>query len=135
MNERSEPNPGDIEQIRDDIDRIDADILKLLAERKAHSLRIAKEKGIHDRPSRDQTREEGLISDRIAAGMEHDLDSGLVNRVWREIVNDSVRIQQEYLDRTETPDQAVTVAIQGIDGSYSQLAAQQYFDHKGISVS
>jgi chorismate mutase/prephenate dehydratase len=134
MNERSDPNPGDIEQIRDDIDRIDADILKLLAERKAHSLRIAKEKGIHDRPSRDQTREEGLISDRIASGMEHDLDSGLVNRVWREIVNDSVRIQQEYLDRMETPGQAVTVAIQGIDGSYSQLAAQQYFDHKGTSV-
>jgi chorismate mutase/prephenate dehydratase len=134
MNERSDPNPGDIEQIRDDIDRIDADILKLLAERKAHSLRIAKEKGIHDRPSRDQTREEGLISDRIASGMEHDLDSGLVNRVWREIVNDSVRIQQEYLDRMETPGQALTVAIQGIDGSYSQLAAQQYFDHKGTSV-
>ena len=135
MNERSDPNPGDIEQIRDDIDRIDADILKLLAERKAHSLRIAKEKGIHDRPSRDQTREEGLISDRIASGMEHDLDSGLVNRLWREIVNDSVRIQQEFLDRTEGPNQAVTVAIQGIDGSYSQLAAQQYFDHKGTSVN
>jgi chorismate mutase/prephenate dehydratase len=135
MTERPDPNPDDIEQIRDDIDRIDSDILKLLAERKAHSLRIAKEKGIHDRPSRDQTREEGLISDRIAAGMEHDLDSGLVNRVWREIVNDSVRIQQEYLDRLESPDQAVTVAIQGIDGSYSQLAAQQYFDHKGVAVN
>jgi chorismate mutase/prephenate dehydratase len=135
MTERSDSKPDDIEHIRDDIDRIDADLLKLLAERKAHSLRIAKEKGIHDRPSRDQTREEGLISDRIAAGMEHDLDSGLVNRVWREIVNDSVRIQQEYLDRLESPRQAVTVAIQGIDGSYSQLAAQQYFDHKGVSVN
>ncbi|HEU4915791.1 MAG TPA: bifunctional 3-deoxy-7-phosphoheptulonate synthase/chorismate mutase [Acidimicrobiia bacterium] len=135
MDQRTNPNPGDIERIRDDIDRIDADILKLLAERKAHSLRIAKEKGIHDRPSRDQTREEGLISDRIASGMEHDLDSGLVNRLWREIVNDSVRIQQEFLDRMEGPDSAVTVAIQGIDGSYSQLAAQQYFDHKGTSVN
>ena len=135
MNDIKDPNPGDIVQIRDDIDRIDADILKLLAERKAHSLRIAKEKGIHDRPSRDQMREEDLISDRIAAGMDHDLDSGLVNRVWREIVNDSVRIQQEYLGRIERPRQAMTVAIQGIEGSYSQLASQQYFDHKGISVS
>ena len=33
MNDKSDPNPGDIAQIRDDIDRIDADILKL-AERK-----------------------------------------------------------------------------------------------------
>jgi chorismate mutase / prephenate dehydratase len=135
MNDKTEPGPGDIEQIRDDIDRIDADILKLLAERKAHSIRIAKEKGIHDRPSRDQSREEDLISDRIATGMDHDLDSGLVNRVWREIVNDSVRIQQEYLGRNERPRQAMTVAIQGIEGSYSQLASQQYFDHKGVSVN
>ncbi|HEY4606872.1 MAG TPA: prephenate dehydratase domain-containing protein, partial [Acidimicrobiia bacterium] len=135
MNDKAGSRPGDIEQIRDDIDRIDSDILKLLAERKAHSLRIAKEKGIHDRPSRDQSREEDLIADRIAAGMDHDLDSGLVNRLWREIVNDSVRIQQEFLGRTESPRRAVTVAIQGIDGSYSQLASQQFFDAKGISVS
>jgi chorismate mutase/prephenate dehydratase len=135
MNEETGPNPGDIEQIRVDIDRIDSDILKLLAERKAHSLRIAQEKGIHDRPSRDQSREEDLISDRIAAGMDHDLDSGLVNRVWREIVNDSVRIQQEYLGRTESPRKAMTVAIQGIEGSYSHLASQQFFDSKGVSVT
>ncbi len=134
MNDNNEPNPGDIEQIRDDIDRIDADILKLLAERKAHSLRIAKEKGIYDRPSRDQWREEDLIADRIASGMDHDLDSGLVNRVWREIVNDSVRIQQEFLGHVESPHKTVTVAIQGIEGSYSQLATQQFFDSKGVVV-
>ncbi len=134
MNDKNDSNPGDITQIRDDIDRIDADILKLLAERKAHSLRIAKEKGIHDRPSRDQLREEDLIADRIASGMGHDLDSGMVNRVWREIVNDSVRIQQEYLGRVESPHKPVTVAIQGIEGSYSQLATQQFFDAKGVAV-
>ncbi|MGH8912997.1 MAG: bifunctional 3-deoxy-7-phosphoheptulonate synthase/chorismate mutase, partial [Acidimicrobiia bacterium] len=135
MNQKSEPNPGGIDLIRDDIDRIDSHILKLLAERKAHSLRIAKEKGIQDRPSRDQTREEDLIADRIAAGMDHDLDSGLVNRVWREIVNDSVRIQQEFLGRDEGPRGAATVAIQGIEGSYSHLASQQFFDAKGTTVN
>ena len=135
MNDPSAQKPSDIEQIRDDIDRIDSDILKLLAERKAHSLRIAKEKGIQDRPSRDQIREEDLIADRIAAGMDHDLDSGLVNRMFREIVNDSVRIQQEFLGRSESPRRPVTVAIQGIEGSYSQLASQQFFDAKGSSVS
>jgi chorismate mutase/prephenate dehydratase len=135
MKDMTDSNPSDIELIRDDIDRIDSDILKLLAERKAHSLRIAREKGIHDRPSRDQLREEDLIADRIAAGMDHDLDSGLVNRVWREIVNDSVRIQQEVLGRADSSPRAMTVAIQGIEGSYSQLASQQFFDAKGISVS
>jgi chorismate mutase / prephenate dehydratase len=129
-----EPNPSDIEMIRDDIDRIDQDILKLLAERKAHSLRIAKEKEVHDRPSRDPSREEDLIADRIASGMDHDLDAGLVNRVWREIVNDSVRIQQEVLGRSDGSSGPVTVAIQGIEGSYSQLASQQFFDSKGTTI-
>ncbi|MGA7281753.1 MAG: chorismate mutase, partial [Acidimicrobiia bacterium] len=68
-------NPDDINRIRDDIDRIDNEILKLMAERKAHSLRIAKEKDAQDRPSRDQLREEDLIADRIATGMDHDLDA------------------------------------------------------------
>ncbi|MFZ0625906.1 MAG: prephenate dehydratase domain-containing protein, partial [Acidimicrobiia bacterium] len=128
-------NPDDINRIRDDIDRIDNEILKLMAERKAHSLRIAKEKDAQDRPSRDQLREEDLIADRIATGMDHDLDAGLVNRVWREIVNDSVRIQQELLGRSESLGGPVTVAIQGIEGSYSQLASQQFFDSKGISAT
>ncbi len=123
----------DISQIRDDIDRVDAEILKLLAERKAFSLRMAREKGLHARPSRDMSREEDLISDRITAGMTHDLDSGLVNRLWREIINDSVRVQQEFLGRSEAAPDAVTVAIQGIDGSYSHLASRQFFDGKGLT--
>jgi chorismate mutase/prephenate dehydratase len=135
MSTNNEQHEDDIVQIRDDIDRVDAEILKLLAERKAFSLRMAREKGLHARPSRDMSREEDLISDRINSGMSHDLDSGLVNRVWREIINDSVRVQQEFLGRSESAPDAITVAIQGIDGSYSHLAAQQFFDAKGITPS
>ena len=124
MSTNNEHHEDDIDQIRDDIDRVDAEILKLLAERKAFSLRMAREKGLHARPSRDMSREEDLISDRINAGMSHDLDSGLVNRVWREIINDSVRVQQEFLGRSEATPEQVTVAIQGIDGSYSHLASR-----------
>ncbi len=131
----NEQNEDDITQIRDDIDRVDAEILKLLAERKAFSLQMAREKGLHARPSRDMSREEDLISDRINSGMSHDLDSGLVNRVWREIINDSVRVQQEFLGRTEATPDSIVVAIQGIDGSYSHLASQQFFDAKGITPS
>ena len=53
----------DIDQIRTDIDRVDSEILRLLAERRAHSLRMATEKDRFDWPSRDQSREEDLIAD------------------------------------------------------------------------
>lgn len=128
-------NPLDIDQIRADIDHVDDEIVNLLAERKGLSLRIAHEKGRVDQPPRDQNREEELIAKRVASGQDHDLDSGLIIQVWRAIVNDSVRVQQEALGRGTTETTGVTVAIQGIKGSYSYLACQQYFGAKGTEVS
>jgi len=128
-------NTQDINQIRTDIDNVDSEILRLLAERRAHSLRMAREKDRFDRPSRDQTREEDLIAERIASGLDHDLDSGLVIRLWREIINDSVRIQQERLGRGDQEFDRLTVAIQGIQGSYSHLASEQYHSARGIEAT
>ena len=125
----------DISQIRNDIDHVDSEILRLLAERRAHSLRMAKEKGLTERPSRDQIREEDLIADRVSSGLDHDLDSGLIIRLWREIVNDSVRIQQEKLGGLEHDLDSITVAIQGILGSYSHLASEQYHGAKGVEAT
>ena len=125
----------DISQIRHDIDHVDSEILRLLAERRDHSLRMAKEKGLTERPSRDQIREEDLIADRISAGLDHDLDSGLIIRLWREIVNDSVRVQQEKLGGLDHDPESITVAIQGILGSYSHLASEQYHGAKGVEAT
>jgi len=126
------PELTDIEHIRTDIDRVDAEIMRLLAERRSHSLRMAREKGRIERPSRDQNREEDLIADRIETGHNHDLDSGLVIKLWRAIVNDSVRLQQETLGHGADEGDTITVAIQGIEGSYSHLASEQFFGAKGI---
>jgi chorismate mutase/prephenate dehydratase len=135
MSDNNSTQPNNIDQIRHDIDDVDTEILRLLAERQAHSLRMAREKARSDTPSRDQVREEDLIADRIADALDHDLDTGLVNRLWREIVNDSVRVQQEMLGEKALGNGATTVAVQGIEGSYSQLAAKQYFEGRGVDVS
>ena len=132
---QNDDNSPDISQVRADIDRVDAEIMRLLAERRAHSLRIARAKGMVDQPSRDQTREEDLIADRIAAGREHDLDSGLIISLWRAIMNDSVRLQQETLGQAGSDSLGVTVAIQGIEGSYSHLASEQLFHAKGMETA
>jgi chorismate mutase/prephenate dehydratase len=128
-------NHQDIDQIRAGIDKVDTEIMRLLAERKAYSLRIAREKGKADRPSRDQTREEDLIADRVTAGHDHDLDSGLIIKLWRAIVDDSVRVQREALGRSDEDADSILVAIQGIEGSYSHMATEQFFGSKGLGVS
>jgi len=128
------PNPpDDIESIREGIDQVDTGILELLAQRRSYSVRAARLKGAGDHPSRDRLREEELISERIAGGLDHSLDAGMVNTLWRQIIDDSVRLQREYLDRSEVDQKSLTVAIQGIEGSYSSLASRQFFDARGIT--
>ncbi|MEE8497355.1 MAG: bifunctional 3-deoxy-7-phosphoheptulonate synthase/chorismate mutase [Acidimicrobiia bacterium] len=128
------PNSSDnIESIRAGIDQIDAGILELLAQRRAFSVRVARLKGAQEAPSRDLLREEDLIAERIAGGLDHSLDTGLINTLWREIINDSVRVQREFLGRSEVDAESLTVAIQGIEGSYSSLASRQFFDARGVT--
>jgi chorismate mutase/prephenate dehydratase len=131
MNPKKHRLEDDIDQIRSGIDDVDQKILRLLAQRRAYSVRAAKLKDRSGGPSRDLLREEDLIAGRIASGMDHDLDSKLVNSLWREIVDDSVRVQRDLLGRQEADDTLVTVAIQGVEGSYSQMAARQIYDAKG----
>lgn len=126
-------SPDDIESVRAGIDQVDAGILELLAQRRTFSLRVARLKGAQDAPSRDLLREEDLIAERIAGGLDHGLDTGLINSLWREIINDSVRVQREFLGRSEVDRDSLTVAIQGIEGSYSSLASRQFFDARGIT--
>lgn len=123
----------DIESIRSGIDAIDARVLELLAQRHSYSVRAAQLKEISEAPSRDLLREEELIAGRIASGLDHDLDAGFVNTLWREIIDDSVRVQRDHLGRTETDPGSPIVAIQGIEGSYSSLAARQFLARRGVS--
>jgi chorismate mutase/prephenate dehydratase len=136
MSEDSDDKTPDIGDVRADIDQIDRSILELIAKRRRLSVDAARSKQEGHRPFRDRAREEDLIADRIAQGRYHDLDSGLVNRVWRDIIEDSLLIQQEYFQEGgEGGRRRVTAAFQGIEGAYSQLATQQHFDHEGLGVS
>ncbi len=124
----------DIEKLRNQIDDVDTELLRLLAERRSFSRQMAKSKGASGRGSRDPKREEELLESRLTAATRHDLDPGLVVQLWRSIMTDSVRLQMEVLgDGNAGPDTAV-VAIQGIDGSYSHISAERFFSTKGVDV-
>ncbi|HEY5652175.1 MAG TPA: bifunctional 3-deoxy-7-phosphoheptulonate synthase/chorismate mutase, partial [Acidimicrobiia bacterium] len=123
----------DLDSIRQGIDRVDATILELLAQRRAFSQRAARLKGATGSPSRDLLREEDLIADRITEALDYGIDAGLVNTLWREIIDDSVRVQRQLLGRAEIDRQTLTIAIQGIAGSYSWLASRHFFAARGIT--
>ncbi len=123
-----EKNLGDI---RNNINDVDSEILQLLSKRRKLSEEVINSKMKTDKPIRDTDRETELLSEIIASGKELGLDSHYVSKIFYDILDDSVRLQQNHF-RTSLFDNGtdvIRIAIQGIEGSYSSMAAQKFFAH------
>jgi chorismate mutase/prephenate dehydratase len=88
---------------------------------------------------RDPAPEEALLTRLSAQGQAAGLDGFYVTRVFREMLDHSVRLQQEFLARQQNPTRTdkdeLVVAYQGADGAYSHLAAMRHFGPRGGSVA
>lgn len=122
-----------LEEIREDVSSIDRRLLLLLAERRALSLEVAKNKIISQKPVRDEQREQLLLAELVKIGHSYALDPLYVTHVFQTIIEDSVLFQQAFLQNLSNPDLAlpmVNVAFLGGKGSYSNLAARHFFARK-----
>jgi chorismate mutase/prephenate dehydratase len=119
----------DISDIRENINKVDSDILKLLSERRKLSETVVNSKIESDQPIRDTERETELLSRIINTGKDYGLDSHYVSKVFFDIIDDSVRLQQNHFRSALFDDSTdvIRVAIQGIEGSYSSMAANKFF--------
>ena len=123
-----------MKEIRAKINSIDDKMLKLLAERRQLSVEIIKLKNEEKSSIRDRDREKQLLTRLVETGREYGLDTHYVSKIFQEIISDSIRIQNKFvLDSSNVSDKAdvLTVSIQGIEGSYSYLAANQFFSDSG----
>lgn len=119
-----------MKEIREKINNIDDKILQLLADRRKLSIEIIKLKNEEKSSIRDKEREKQLLTRLLETGRAFGLDTHYVSKIFQEVINDSVRIQNKYvLDSANVIDQSevLKVAIQGIEGSYSYLATNQFF--------
>jgi chorismate mutase/prephenate dehydratase len=119
----------DINEIRQRINSIDEQILKSLGERREAARQVIQLKDEQKMPLRDCRREEEILSQLIQRGRELGLDAHLVTRVFHEIIDDSVRAQEAFLQSNLNRQTALSrrVAYQGIDGAYSHLASKKFF--------
>jgi len=122
-----------ISNLREKINQLDSELIKLLADRRKLSKDVILTKENSQKPIRDQQRESELLNRLIKIGKKEGLDSHFLTKVFYEIIEDSVRLQQNYvqmkLNAKGEKKKTITVAIQGIEGSYSYLASQKYFTH------
>ena len=120
--------PQDLASLRKSLDDIDQVLVSALGERARLARQIAKVKAEGDGPVRDADRETALLQHRSTLGERLGLDPAFVRRIFREILDDSVRRQQDALQTADTEiDQELRVGFQGTEGAYGHQAALQHF--------
>ena len=120
----------DLKKFRDGINAIDDQILDLLARRRTLVASVVELKEREDLQLRNAHREEQLLARLIANGRKLGLDAHAVTKIFHEIIDDSVRSQQLFLQRNRNPEagqRPLHIAYQGGEGNFSSLAARKYF--------
>jgi len=119
-----------IEELRKKINLVDANLIDLLAQRRILSKEVIKDKNEKNNPIRDEKREEELLNRLVELGKEKGVDQHFLTKVFYEIIEDSIRLQQSHVlnpSKENGKNERLTIAIQGIEGAYSYLASQKYF--------
>ena len=112
------------------IDRIDREIIALLAQRMESVAEIARQKQTDEsRPLRDEGREREVLGAWTTEARRLGISAYYAGRILREVLNYSRRVQEMSLDRRadETGPAALRVGFQGVSGSYSDLTIGKLF--------
>lgn len=114
-----------LDDIRLRLNDLDDELLKLLSERRKLSIEVAKSKVETSKPVRDAVREQQLLVKLINNGKDkYELDAQYITKLFHTIIEDSVLLQQSYLQNLANPQSRkplARVAFLGSKGSYSHL--------------
>jgi len=115
----------DLGSLRDRIEAVDRQIIQLIAERLKIVEDVAEAKLAAASPFRDRLREDTLIGRLRTMAVEAGVDPHQIERMYRVVMDMSVAHQEQAVrDRSDVP---LRVAYQGVEGSYSHLAAQRRY--------
>lgn len=132
------PEKEKLRELRKEISKLDYSILELLAKRRKLSKKVVKSKNKINAPVRDEKREAALLNELISKGKKLGLEAHFIIALFQKIIEDSVRLQesiiQEDLNKSEVERDCIYVAIQGVEGSYSALAARKFFANSGKEI-
>lgn len=127
-----------LEELRNEINRLDHELLLILARRRALCRGIIEHKIADDNEVRDTQREVDILRERMRKGREIGLDSHFVSRIFHEIIEDSLRFQHNVLQaRAEGSERVTTtpkIAFHGVSGSYCELAGSKHFENGATTL-
>src|SRR5260221_7841010 len=115
----------DLASLRDRIEAVDRNIIALLAERLKIVEEVVDAKLTTASPVRDREREDLLLQRLRGLAIAAGLDAHQIERMYRVIMDMSVAHQEATVrNRADAP---LRIAYQGVEGSYSHLAAQHRY--------
>jgi len=127
-----------LEGLRGKLDEVDRRLLEVLQERLQTVAGIARIKAEGLSFLRDHERETELLARVEGWARELGLDGFRTHEIFREIIAMSLKAQEEALLKRDQVERsargALRVAFQGIEASYSQLAATKYFAARSASM-
>jgi len=125
-----------IETLRTEIDQADRAVIEALAKRENLVAQIAESKHESAPQIRDELRETAVLQHLTELAGDLGLDTYFVGKLYRDIMNHSVRIQEERFRDRVPPEQAgaLRIGYQGTEGAYSSLAAKQHFGSLGKAL-
>ena len=127
-----------LDEIRSRLNELDDQLLSLLSERRQLSIEVAKSKVETSKPVRDAVREQQLLVKLINSGKDkYGLDAQYITKIFHTIIEDSVLLQQAYLQNLANPQSRkplARVAFLGSKGSYSHLATREYFSRRNTEL-
>ena len=98
MTELTKPDDcKSMEELRHQIDELDIKIVELLATRSQFIDRATDLKSINGMPARIPDRIESVVSNAREAAQELDLDSDLVEKIWRILIEWSIQREAEII--------------------------------------
>jgi chorismate mutase / prephenate dehydratase len=120
----------DITGLRQDLNEVDAGIVRLIAERHDIIDAIGAAKQGATTGIQDSDRERQVLDGVAAAAADLGISGSLVRRIFRELINDSVAQQARLLNGDAGG--RVRVSFQGVAHAYSDAAAQKYLAGRGL---
>ena len=118
----SADSPRSLEEIRSEIDRIDADLIRLLASRAGLAREVGQVKGIGGKPYFTPERER-VIFEKLRAADASPLTPDLLCAIYREIISAARALEKP-----------LSVAYWGPNGTYSHQAAVQTFGRSTVGL-
>jgi len=98
MTELTKPDDcKSMEELRHQIDKLDTKIVELLATRSQFIDRATDLKSINGMPARIPDRIESVVSNARESAQELDLDSDLVEKIWRILIEWSIQREAEII--------------------------------------